>query len=61
MKKIYMHVYLIQKYIKDILKCLFLRQLYTTTYKYANVQRYIYIKTRRRNVKQKWNSFLLFD
>ena len=38
MKKKYIHVYLIQKYIKDILKCPFLHQLYTIRYKYANVQ-----------------------
>ena len=43
MKKKYIHVYLIQKYIKDILKCPFLHQLYTVRYKYANAQIYICI------------------
>ena len=43
MKKKYIHVYLIQKYIKDVLKCPFLHQLYTIRYKYANVQIYICI------------------
>ena len=42
MMKRYIHVFLIQKYIKDILKCPFLHQLYTIRYKYINVQ-YIYI------------------
>ena len=46
MKKKYIHVYLIQKYIKDILKCPFLHQLYTIRYKYTNVQNInIYIHT----------------
>ena len=38
MKKKYIHVYLIQKHIKDILKCLFLHQLYTIKYKYKTVE-----------------------
>ena len=43
MKKKYIHVYLIQKYIKDILsKCLFLHQLHTIRYKCTNIYIYIY-------------------
>ena len=42
MMKRYIHVFLIQKYIKDMLKCPFLHQLYTIRYKYINVL-YIYI------------------
>ena len=38
MKKKYINVYLIQKHIKDILKCLFLHQLYTIKYKYKTVE-----------------------
>ena len=38
MKKKYIHVYLIQKHIKDILKCLLLHQLYTIKYKYKTVE-----------------------
>ena len=41
-----MHVLPNSKYIKDILKCPFLHQLYTIRYKYANVQnRYTHICT----------------
>ena len=45
MNKKYIHVYAIQKYIKDILKCPFLYQLYTIRDKYTNIQIYtnIYI------------------
>ena len=38
MKKKYIHVYLIQKHIKDILKCLLLHQLYTIKYIYKTVE-----------------------
>ena len=38
MKKKYIHVYLIQKHNKDILKCLLLHQLYTIKYKYKTVE-----------------------
>ena len=38
MKKKYIHVYLIQKDIKVILKCLFLHQLYTVKCKYKTVE-----------------------
>ena len=40
MNKKCIHVYVIQKYIKDILKCLILYQLYTIRDKYTNVQIY---------------------
>ena len=45
MNKKCIHIYVIQKYIKDILKCPFLYQLYTIRDKYTNVQIYtnIYI------------------
>ena len=36
-RKKYMHVCLIQKYIKDILKCLLFTSVYTIRYKYTNL------------------------